>query len=59
MRYHYIRDMVERGAMILLYISTNEQIADVSMKPISLAKFVYFWDKLGMVENASLIEGEC
>ena len=28
-------------------------------KPLSRAKFVYFKDKLGLVENASLIEREC
>jgi hypothetical protein len=28
-------------------------------KPLSLTKFVYFRDKLGVAENASLAEREC
>lgn len=42
MRYHYIRDMVERGVMRLQCILTDEQIAYVLTKPLSLAKFIYF-----------------
>jgi hypothetical protein len=59
MRYHYIRDMVKRGAVRLQYISTDEQIADVLTKPLSSTKFVYFQDKLGMAESASLAKREC
>ena len=29
MKYHYIRDMVEKGAVKLRYVSTNEQVTDV------------------------------
>ena len=59
MRYHFIRDLVKRGAMKLQYICTDEQITDILTKPQSASKFVYFRDKLGMVENASLTEREC
>jgi hypothetical protein len=59
MRYHYLRDMVQKGAIRLQYIPTDEQIADVFTKSLSATKFVYFRDKLGMVENASLVEREC
>jgi hypothetical protein len=34
-----------------------EQTADILTKPLSLTKFVYFRDKLGVAENASLAEG--
>jgi hypothetical protein len=34
-RYHYIRDMVQRGALKLHYISTDEQVVDVLTKPLS------------------------
>ena len=59
MRYHYIRDMVERGVVRLQYILMDEQIVDILMKPLSLAKFVRFRDKLGMAENSSLAKREC
>jgi hypothetical protein len=48
-RYHYICDMVQRGALKLQYISTNEQVVDVLTKPLSRIKFEYFRDKLGIV----------
>jgi hypothetical protein len=48
-RYHYIRDMVERGALKLQYISTDEQVVDVLTKPLSRVNFEYFQDKLGIV----------
>ena len=59
MRYHYLRDMVQKGAIRLQYISTDEQITDALTKPLSATKFAYFRDKLGMAENASLAEREC
>ena len=48
-KYQYIRDMVEKGAVELLYIATEEQIADVLTKPLSRLKLEYFRDKLGVV----------
>lgn len=59
MRYHFIRDMVQRGAMRLQYIPMDEKIEDVLTKPLSSTKVTYFRDKLGMVENASLAKREC
>jgi len=48
-KYHYIRDMVEKGAVKLQYVATQEQIVDVFTKPLSRVKFEYFRDKLGVV----------
>jgi hypothetical protein len=45
-RYHYIRDMVQKGAMRLQYVAIDEQVADVLTKPLSRMKFEYFRDKL-------------
>ena len=41
--------MVEKGAVELLYIATEEQIANVLTKPLSRLKLEYFRDKLGVV----------
>ena len=47
--YLYIRDMMQKGAIKLQYVSTDEQVADVLTKPLSRIKFKYFQDKLGVV----------
>ena len=41
-QYYYISDMVQRGAIKLQYVGTNEQVADVLTKPLSLVKFDHF-----------------
>ena len=48
-KYHYIRDMVQRGAVKLQYVATEEQIANVLMKPLDRVKFDYFREKLGVL----------
>jgi hypothetical protein len=58
-KYHFIRDRMQKGAVKLQYISTEEQIANILTKPLVKGKFVYFRDKLGVVENTSLTKREC
>ena len=48
-KYHYIRDMVQRGAVKRQYVVTEEQIDDVLMKPLARANFEYFKEKLGVI----------
>ena len=47
-KYHHIRDMVQRGAVKLQYVATNEKIADVFTKPLDVVKLEYFREKLGV-----------
>ena len=49
-KYHYIRDMVQRGAGKLQYVATDDQIADVLTKPLVRVKFEYFREKLGVLQ---------
>ena len=49
-KHHYIRDMVQRGAVKLWYVATNEQIVDVLTKPLSRVKFKCFREKLGVLQ---------
>ena len=48
-KYDYIRDMVQRREMKIQYVVTEEQIADVLMKPLARVKFEYFRKKLGVL----------
>jgi hypothetical protein len=57
-RYHYIRDMVQREAIKLQYVSTDEQVANVLTKPLSRVKFEHFRDKLGIVRKDLPRKGE-
>ena len=58
-RYHFIRDWVQRGSMKLVYISTDEQVEDILTKSLSRSKHVFFTDKMGMVSNTFLSKREC
>ena len=49
-KYHYIRDMVQKGAVKLQYVATDEHIADVLTNPLSRVKFEYFREKLGVLQ---------
>jgi hypothetical protein len=57
-RYHYICDMVQRRALKLQYISTDEQVVDVLTKPLSHVKFEHFRDNLGIVRKELPRKGE-
>jgi hypothetical protein len=59
MRYHYIRDLVQRKTVKLQYIATSEQVADILIKPLTWRQFVQLRGKLGVAENDSLAEREC
>ena len=49
-KYHYIRDMVQRGAVKLQYVVMEEHIANVLMKPLARMKFKYIREKLGVLQ---------
>ena len=51
--------MLKRVAMELQYISTDEQVADILTKSLGRDKFVFFRDKLGVVQNTFLRKREC
>ena len=50
--------MVQRGAIKLEYVSTEDQIADILTKPLSRVKFEYVRDKLGVVQKDPPRKGE-
>jgi hypothetical protein len=58
-RYHSIRDQVQRGAVQLQYIPTDDQVADILTKALPRGKHVFFRDKMGLVRNTFLGKREC
>jgi hypothetical protein len=57
-KYHYIRDMVQRKSFHVQYLSTHEKFVDIFTKLLARMKFEYFHERLVLVENASLAERE-
>jgi hypothetical protein len=45
-KYHYIRDILQRKVVHVHYIPTHEKIADIFTKPLANTKFEYFCEKL-------------
>ena len=50
-KYHFIRDMVQRGVIRLDHIGTDEQVVDILTKPLGKVKFLTFRENLGIVER--------
>ena len=50
--------MVQKGAVELQYISTDDQTADVHSKPLPRMKLEYLHGRLGVEETISLLERE-
>jgi hypothetical protein len=57
-KYYFIHDKVQKGEVILHYISTDKKIANVLTKPLSKINFAYLRDKLRLVEINPLVERE-
>jgi hypothetical protein len=51
--------MVQKGAVMLQYVSIDERIADIRTNLLSRKTFIFFRYKLCMMKNVSLIEREC
>eukprot|EP00253_Pinus_taeda_P035087 PITA_35087 len=45
------RDCVQGGAVQRQYVPTDEQVAEILTKALGRAKFVYFREEIGLVEN--------
>eukprot|EP00253_Pinus_taeda_P035604 PITA_35604 len=57
--YHHLQDYVVNMIMLLLYVSTEEQDADILTKALSKCKFKFHRDRIGVIDNLFLVEREC
>ena len=46
--------MVQRGVVRLDHIETDEQVADILMKPLGKVRLLTFHDKLGIMDRPYL-----
>lgn len=58
-RYHHLRDCVQRQIMLLEYIPTKEHDANILTKALSRGKFEFHRDRIGVSDNPFLVEREC
>ena len=58
-QYHHIRDCVQRKIMLLQYIPTEDQDADILTKMLTKRKFEYHRGRIGVKDNPYLVEREC
>jgi hypothetical protein len=40
-RYHFLRYNVEKGKIVLIHVSTHDQLADILTKPLDQATFTH------------------
>jgi len=52
-RYHFIQDMVQRGAIRLHHAGIDDHVANILTKPLGKVKFLTFRERLGVVERPS------
>ena len=57
--YHHLWDCLVKRIMMLLYISTEEQDADILTKALSKGKFEFHRDRIEVADNPFLVEREC
>ena len=58
-RYHHIKDCVQWKIMLLHYIPTEDQDADILTKALTKRKFEYHRDRIRVKDNPFLVEREC
>ena len=57
--YHHLRDCVQRRIILLQYIPTEDQDADILTKVPTKRKFEYHRDRIEVKDNPFLVEREC
>ena len=59
-KFHYIRELVNNGEIILEHCRTQEKFADILTKPLGQKSFEFLRKCLGMTNNPAVeSKGEC
>ena len=58
-RYHHLKDCVQRKIMLLQYIPMEDQDAGILTKALTRSEFEYHRDRIGVKDNPFLVEREC
>lgn len=53
-RFHFLRNLVNEGALQLSFCGTQQQVSDIFTKPIKLEAFLEFINKLGVCDASKI-----
>jgi hypothetical protein len=54
-RYHFLRDHVEKGDIVMKYIDIERQLADLFTEPLDATRFASLWGELGVCHSYGLV----
>jgi hypothetical protein len=54
-RYHFFRDHVEKGDVVMKYNNTERHLADIFTKPFDVAYFASLWGELGICHPYDMV----
>jgi hypothetical protein len=54
-RHHFLRDHVEKGEILMKFINTERQLADIFTKPLDSSRFASLWGELGICHPYGLV----
>jgi hypothetical protein len=54
-RHHFLRDHVEKGDIVMKYIDTKRQLADIFTKPLDATHFASLQEKLAVCHPYDLV----
>ena len=58
--YHFIKEKVPQDEVEMQYVKTNDQVAYLFIKSLSIRKFEKFYQQLNMDRRIKVgVEGEC
>ncbi|KAI4346069.1 hypothetical protein L6164_013151 [Bauhinia variegata] len=55
--YHFVRQLVQQGQLLISHISTKDQLADGLTKPLGRCRFTQLRDKLGVAYGNPILRG--
>jgi hypothetical protein len=51
---HFIKEKVDEGALVISFVKSHEQLADVLTKGVSVVSFITLCNKMGLIDIFAL-----